>query len=238
MPRRAPSALAALALCLAGAGCSAARPLRPLPAGAYAGELSVPGVWLSDRRTFPVGAPALGLRRGLPADLEVAVRWYPALLPARIVGLESGVTWHARPAHGWVPALHLGGALSAMVAPAHLDGGPSRALRGACTADATAHWEPLPWLWPYVVAQGAVILEDGQPLASAFAGARLRLSRRWAASLETGIAGMNVRSRDYTLPYQGIDGRGAIWLSWSVEYAFGAGPGASGTPAAAGRGAE
>jgi hypothetical protein len=224
MTRRASPALAAAALCLASAGCSAARPLRPLAPGAYAAEVSVPGVWLSDRRSFPVGAPALGLRRGLPRDLEVAVRWYPALLPARIVGLESGVVWHARRARGWVPALHLGGVLSVLAAPAQLGDGASHALRGAGTAEATAHWEPLPWLWPYVVAQGAVILEDGQPLASAFAGARLRVSERWALSVETGVAGLNVESRDYTLPYRGVGGRGAIWLSWSLEYAFGTGP--------------
>ncbi len=227
--RRATSSGAwALALSLAAAGCSASRPLRPLPPGAYAAELSVPGVWMHSAHTFPVGAPALGLRRGLPGGFELALRWYPILLPARIVGLESGVVWHASAARGWVPALHLGSQLSVLGAPAHLRDGPGHALRGAMTGEVTVHWEPLPWLWPYLVQQDAVILADGTLLASLYGGVQLRLSERWDLSLETGVAGLNARTRDYTQPYQGVGGRGAIWMSWSVAYRFGPGAAARG----------
>lgn len=221
---------AALALVLAVAGCSAARPLRPLPPATYAAEVSVPGVWLRGEQTFPVGAPALGLRRGFAHDLEVAVRWYPVLLPARIVGLEGGVAWHARPADGWIPALHLGTELSTLAAPAHLGDGLGHALRGAWTAEVTVHWEPLPWLWPYAVQQEAVILADGQVLASAFGGVQLRLSERWDLSLESGVAGLNVHGRDYTQPYLGVAGRGALWMSWCVAYRFGGSPGPARAP--------
>lgn len=219
--RRAGLPLVAAALAAAAGGCSAARPLRPLPPGAYAAEVSVPGVWLRDGAAFPVGVPAIGLRRGVARDLELALRWYPALVADRIVGLESGAVWHARRARGWVPALHLASELSVLSAPAHLRDGPGHALRGALTAGATAHWEPLPWLWPYLVEQNAVILADGNVLVSVFGGVQVRISERWDLSLETGVAALNEPSRDYTVPYQGVAGHGAIWMSWSVAYRFG-----------------
>jgi hypothetical protein len=216
-PARGRAALALLA-CLA-AGCSASRPLRPLPPGAFAAELSAPGLWArTESATFPVGTLVVGVRRGLSRDVEVALRAHPLLLATGILGLEGAATWHATPARGVVPALHLGGTLSTLASPRHAGEGPGDSLRGALALDVTAHWEPHPRLWPYVVVQNALVLADARHVASAFVGAQARLAERWDLSLEAGVAALDERTRDYTMPYLGVGGRGVLAMSWSLGY--------------------
>jgi hypothetical protein len=206
-------------LSVAALGCAASRPLRPLPAGTVAAEVSLPAVWEQNGgNTYPVGAPVVGVRYGVTDRTEAALRWNPGLLILGIVGIEGAGVWHVRAANGWIPAVHLCGTLSLMVAPAQLHDG----VRGALAADVTAHWEPLPWLWPYLVEQDAVILASGQHVASAFLGAQLPLSPRWDLSLETGLAGWNLDARRYSQPYLNVLGRGALWLGGAVTCRFGA----------------
>lgn len=220
---------AVLALAAALAGCHAGRALRPLPPGDVAAELSFPSAWLEEPSTFPVGSPVLGLRYGLTPSVEGTLRLNAGPLLFGIVGLEAGATWHARPADGWIPGLHLGGALSGLLAPGEL-GDPGHALRGAAAIEATAHWEPGGGWSPYVVAQNAVVLADGTWVLSLVSGVQLAFRDRWAVSAELGWAGLNLESRDYSAGYLGVGRHGALWMGWSVAYRFGVGPPARGAP--------
>jgi len=203
-------------------GCAASRPLAPLAADQWAAEISVPGMWTKSEFAMPVGSVVPGVRYGVTADQELALRFHPLFLVKGIIGIELGGTWHMTPAWGWVPALHLSATLSSLTAPAHLDDGLSHGLRGAVAVDTIAHWEPWPWLWPYVVLQNALVLSNGRYVGSFLFGAQAQVGRSWAVSLETGLAGFNARDRDYSQPYLGLGGYGAIALSWSVTYRFAA----------------
>lgn len=224
------SAVALLTLAVSLAGCHAGRALRPLPPGATVAELSFPSAWLEEPSTFPVGSPVLGVRHGLTPTVEGTLRLNAGPLLFGIVGLEAGATWHARRADGWVPGLHLGGALSGLLAPGELGDDPSHALRGAAVVDATAHWEPGGGWAPYVVAQNAVILADGTWVLSVLSGVQLAFRERWSVSAELGWAGLNLESRDYSAGYLDLGSHGALWMGWSVAYRFGAAPPAGGSP--------
>jgi hypothetical protein len=186
-----------------------------------AAELSIPAVWMrSETATFPVGSPVAGLRLGVTDTVEIAGRFYPLLLARGIVGLESGSVWHSRPARGWIPGLHVGALVSVLAAPEHLADGVAGGLRGAAAIEGTAHWEPSPWIWPYVVAQGGIVLSAGRPVASVYTGAQARVTERWDVSLEAGIAGLNEWTRDYAQPYLDVGGHGAVWIGAAVTYRF------------------
>lgn len=224
-PGRRFAATALLCVSTALGGCHAGRALRALPPGGTAAELSVPGVWLESPGRFPVGAPVLGVRRGLTPTTEGTLRWNPGVALLGLVALDVGGTWHALPARGPLPGLHVGAELSGLVAPAHLHEGVAHGLRAAVAVEATAHWEPTGWCSPYVVAQNAVVLADGTIVVSSFSGAQFAFGERWSLSAELGWAGLNLPRRDYSIGYLDLGGRGALWMGWSVGYRFGAGGG-------------
>lgn len=204
--------------------CSAARPLKPLTPGSAAVEVSVPGLWIRNEQTFPVGMPVLGVRYGVSESVEAALRWYAPLAVAGISGGEVGGVWHVRPsAAGWLPGLHATGELSVLAAPSQLRQGLGHGVRGAAAVDGIAHWEPWPRLWPYVAVQYGLVLASGRSIGSGYAGVQVRVTDRWDVSLETGLIGATEQTRDYSQPYLGIGGRGALWMSWCAAYRFGGG---------------
>jgi hypothetical protein len=199
--------------------CSAARPLRPLPPGSLALEVSVPGVWIQNERTFPVGLPVVGARYGVRESVEATFRWYAPLAAAGIGGGEVGGVWHVFPgASGWIPGLHLTSELSLLVAPSHFREAFTHGVRGATAVDLLAHWEPWARLWPYIAVQYGVILADGRIVGSGYGGLQLRVTDRWDVSFETGVAAATERTREYSQPYLGMGGRGVLWMSWCATY--------------------
>jgi hypothetical protein len=184
-------------------------------------ELSVPGVWIRNERTFPVGLPVVGVRYGVRDSVEATLRWYAPLASIGIVGGEAGGVWHVRPsAVGWVPGIHFTSELSVLSSPSHLHEGFAQGVRGAAAVDGLAHWEPWTRLWPYVALQYGVTLADGRSIGSVYGGLQVRVTDAWDVSLETGAAAVTERTRTYSQPYLGVDGRGALWTSWCVSYRF------------------
>jgi len=202
-------------------GCATARPLRPLEPGTAAAEVAVPGVLVrTDTYRMPVGVALVGARYGLTEDVELRARLHAMTLVKGIVGVEGGGVVHALAPRGWVPGLHVTGDLIALTSPAHWGGSVGHSVRGAVSVGLLADVEVVRWLRPYVGLEQTVVLYDGEYVASALAGVQLCLGR-FELSLETGLAGLNHASRDYTEPYVGLGGRGAVWLSWGLAYRFG-----------------
>jgi len=216
------NAACALTFGVAIAACSIARPLVPLRVGALAAELSVPGVLAgSDKYSFPVGLPLVGVRYGVAPDRELRLRLHAApLLTNGIIGLEGGGVAHLTTARGLSPAVHVTSDLSFFANPRFYGGPVAEVVRGALDLSAIAHWQPCTWLWPYVVVDQAFVVYERRYVASVFAGAQLRLGERWELSLESGVADVAHHSRDWTEPYIGVLGRGAVWLSWGIAYRF------------------
>ena len=94
------------------------------------------------------------------------------------------------------------------------------ALRGVLELEVSAHWEPLPWIWPYLVLEDAVVLADGTVVASAIVGIQSWITPRVGISVETGLAGFGQRSSDLTATYLGIDGHGGLWIALGLSYRF------------------
>lgn len=202
-------------------GCATARPLRPLEPGTAAAEVAVPGVLVrTDTHRIPVGALLLGGRYGLTDDVELRARLHAMTLVKGIVGLEGGAVYHALTPRGLVPGLHVTADLIALTSPSHWGGSTPGSVRGAASAGLLADVAPLSWLRPYVGLEQTVVFYDGAYVASALVGVQVDLGR-FELSLETGLAGLNHDSRDYTAPYVGLGGHGAVWLSWGLAYRFG-----------------
>jgi hypothetical protein len=206
-------------LVLALAGCSTARGLRPLATGEFAVDLSAPGVWTSNAdAAFPIGTLVTGARWGLGGGREIRATLHPTELVVGVLSVEiGGVPWRTTP-DGLVPGLILSSDLSTMWKPAFLGNGLDDSLRGALDVSATVYWEPLTWLWPYVVHENGLVLYDGQYLSSLYVGSQFWITERFGVSLETGWAAFNTRTRRYTQPYLGIAERGALWTAWSITY--------------------
>jgi len=202
-------------------GCATARPLRPLEPGAAAAEVAVPGVLVrTDTYEMPVGVVLVGARYGLTSDVELRARLHMMTLVKGIVGLEAGGVYHAFTARGLVPGLHVTGDVAALTSPGHWGGSVSDSVRGAASLGVLADVAPLPWVRPYLGVEQVVVFYDGAYVVSFALGLQLELGR-FELSLETGLAGLNRSSRDYTEPYVGLWGRGAVWLSWGLAYRFG-----------------
>jgi len=212
-------ALPALA-CACIAACATARSLLSLGGGEASVDLSFPAVIVkSTGPAFPIGTVVIGGRVGLTRGLELSLSLQPAnLIAAGLLTLETGLTWHLRPAAGWMPGVHLANRWILMTSFAHWGQGVSEALRVAATLEGTLHWEPASWLWPYLSFQGALVLANVRPLSSVFIGAQLWASSSSAIGVELGWAAFSVETRSMTQPYVGVGGRGAICLGLSYSY--------------------
>ena len=200
-------------------GCSTTRPLAPLVVGEWAVEASHPGAWIeTDGATFPVGSLVVGARYGVEENLEGRLALHIPPLALGVVGIDGGGTWHATTARALMPALHLNAELNLFSELSNWGEGISEALRGAGRLSGMAHWEPLGWLWPYVVWDHALVFADGQYVGSALAGFQFRPHARLEISLETGWAAYNIETAQMTQPYVGIASRGALWLGFGVAW--------------------
>ena len=211
-------ALLAGALALA-AGCSTARPLKPLAAGAFALESSIPAVWIGTAVSpIQIGSVVLGARYGVTDTAEARFRLHPVPLFVGIVAIEGGGVWHVQPADGLMPGLHLTADVSLLTAPELWGDGAAASLRGAGDLAVIAHWQPHRSLWPYIVADTAVIFEDGSVVTSFMTGLQIFGGRMFELSLEVGLVGYSSRGEDLTQPFLGAAGRGAFWGGIGLAY--------------------
>lgn len=189
--------------------------------GAWAAAASVPGLIIYNGYLgFPVANLALEGRYGIDQDLELKMGLLPLLLGKGVLGLEVGATRHVFLAQGWRPALHATVELNILSKPSHYGQGFAESFRAATALTLTAHWEPVEWLWPYMVTQNSVVLVGGQLLTSLFAGAQWWSSHNVSFSFETGWAAWNTTTKNYTQPYLGIAGHGGVWIGGALSYYF------------------
>ncbi len=201
-------ALGALAAC-----CNPARPLQAMPRGGIAVDVGVPAVLVrTASATFPVGDLVVGARYAVTDGLEVGARLHPAALVTATVAVQAGLTWHVTRPEGGVPAVHLGGTGLFLTNPRGWSDGPEESLRGALELEVLLHWEPLPWLWPYLVFEDAVELRDGGVIATVAAGIQCWVTDRVGLSAELGLTGIGQRSSALTASYVGASDHGALWI--------------------------
>lgn len=208
--------MAALTLSLS--ACATSRPLRPLEKGQLTLTASLPAVWLqSFGATYPFGTPVVGARYGVATDWELRGDVHLGGLPRGVIGIDLGTVWHLWPAEDWLPALHLEGTLNATMAPAHFARGPAESIKGAAELGLLVHWEPLDWLWPYVVSEHTLTFEFARYITSLMVGAQMWITPRVAVSVEIGWAGFNLDARRYTQRYVSIADHGALWMGLGLE---------------------
>ncbi|MCK5687733.1 hypothetical protein KAI87_00620 [Myxococcota bacterium] len=202
--------------------CGLSRPLRPLKSGAVAAEFSIPAVLVAnDEFGFPVGDLVVGGRYGLSEDQELRLRIHPMpLLVAGVVVLEAGGVWHVQKADGYIPALHIAADLSMMTHPSSWGQSSSEKFRGALAAKAILHFEPLDWLWPYIVYDQAIIFEGLKPVPSLMVGVQFLTQESMEFSVEGGVSGFTERADLYTQPYVSPGDYGVWYLGFGFTWRF------------------
>lgn len=214
-----PTRLSSALLLIPLIACSTARPLKPLPPGEWAVEASQPAIFVENNGVeFPIASLVFGARVGVTEEVEARFRIHPVPLALGIVSVEGGAVWHVQPAAGWMPGFHLTTDLSITTAPGEWGEGAADSLRAAGDVAVIAHWEPHPMVWPYVVADNAVIFVDGTVVTSAMAGVQFFPGHSVELSVEFGYAGFQQPTRDFTQPFVGIDGRGALYMAFGLAY--------------------
>jgi hypothetical protein len=200
-------------------GCAIARPLVPLKEGELRAELALPAA-LNEAPFFPVGSPVIGLRAGVSRGAELRVTFQPVHLFLEhrpILGIGTGAIFHLSPAEAWIPAVHFTSDLT-MFAPVGGGRGPEAIIAG--DAAVIAHWEPLSWLFPYVLFGAAAASHQSQPLTSLYAGLQLWPGGVVECSLEAGWFAFSVDGDEITQPLIGPS-RGVLYLGGALAVRLG-----------------
>jgi hypothetical protein len=208
-------ALPLLFLC----GCATARPLVPLDEGQFRIDLAFPSA-INATPFFPVSSPTIGVRAGVSKGAELRATLHPIHLFLEhrpILGIGTGAIFHLTPADGWIPALHFTGDLT-MFAPLASGEGPDVSIAG--DAAVIAHWEPLSWLYPYLLLGTAVASHQSEPITSIYAGAQLWPRGAVEVSLEAGWFAFSVDADEITQPLVGPS-RGVLYLGGALSVRLG-----------------
>lgn len=188
-----------------------------MPRGGIAVDLGIPAVVVrTSSATFPVGDVVAGARFAVTDALEVGARLHPAALVTGTIALEAGLTWHVTRPSGGIPGIHVGGTGLFLTNPRTWTRGAYESIRGALELEVLLHWEPVRWLWPYLVLEDAVELAQGSVVATAAAGVQSWVTGRVGLSLELGLTGLGQRSSSLTASYVGLGDHGALWLGLGV----------------------
>jgi hypothetical protein len=129
----------------------------------------------------------------------------------------TGAIFHLSQADGWIPALHFTADLT-LFAP--LEGGEGPAAIVAGDAAVIAHWEPLPWLFPYVLLDAAAASHQDLPITSIYAGVQLWPRCLVEVSGEVGWFAFSVEGDEITVPLIG-PGRGLLYVGLALSVRLG-----------------
>lgn len=203
--------------------CATSRPLVPLDQGEVALEASAPSVLAELDFPIQVPSPTIGARYGVGRGIEARVTLHPLHLfleHRRILGVGAGGIWHVSGADGLVPALHFTTDLT-LFAPLTGEGDPDDPpliLFGDTAV--IAHWEPLDWLYPYVLFGAAARSTNDGPITSLYAGVQLWPRRTVEVSLEIGWFAFSVDRDEITAPLIS-PGRGVLYVGGAVAFRIG-----------------
>lgn len=186
-------------------------------------EAALPSVVAEIDVPIQVPSPTIGARYGVATDVEARLTLHPLHLfleHRKILGLGAGGIWHVSPAKGWVPGLHFTADLT-VFAPITGDGAPDDPpLLLVADSAVIAHWEPLDWLYPYVLFSAAAKSTNDGPLTSLYAGFQLWPRGLLEISLEVGWFAFSVDADELTVPVLS-PGRGVLYLGGAAAFRFG-----------------
>jgi hypothetical protein len=209
-----------LLLMLSGAGCATARPLAPLREGQLAIDGALPSVWFDSDPPLRIPSPTIGVRYGVTDSTELRFTLHPLHLfleHRKILGAGGGGIFHLSPASGWIPALHFTADLTLFV-PLEGGGGPGAIAIG--DAAVLVHWEPVSWLFPYLVFDAAAATHQNTPITSLYAGLQIWPHGIAEFSLELGWFAFSVDRDRITSSLVG-SGRGLLYAGGAVAIRLG-----------------
>jgi hypothetical protein len=202
------------------ASCSTARPLAPLRQGQVALEGSLPSVWFESDPPLRIPSPTIGARVGVSEKVEVRATFHPVHLfleHRKILGLGGGGIFHVSPADGFIPALHFTSDLTLFV-PLEGGGGPKAIAVGNLAV--LAHWEPVSWLFPYLVFDAGAASNQNTAITSILAGLQVWPHGFMEVSFELGWFAFSVDRDAITSSLIG-SGHGLFYVGTAIAFRLG-----------------